>query len=480
MTRRNFIHRSSMLTAILGSGIAPAAKIIPAHKGIRIEDVKIEWIEHKYRAPYKFGGIAVDRVTMLHVKIKVTGANGKEYQGFAAMPMGNVWSYPSKEMSYDQTLSAMKDLAKEVQKITSTYQDRAHPFEIYHALEPDYLAAAATITKEKNLITPIPKLCTQVVASAFDAALHDAMGRSLGVSTYATYNAECMGYDLSRYLGNDFKNLYPSSFISNKPHDWIWLFHSVGGLDLVDGTEPHEKINDGLPETLAEWIRYDQLQRIKIKLQGENLDWDVERTLAIDRVARATRPDVEWKYCCDFNEKCPDAHYVLEFLKKVEERSPQALKDIMYLEQPTKRDILAPPKQLMHEASKIRPLVIDESLTDLETLLAARDLGYTGICLKACKGQSHAMLMAVAGRKYNMFSCVQDLTCPGAALVHSCGIAAHVPGVSTIESNARQYVPIANAGWEKKFPGIFSSHDGKYHTKNLTGIGLGIPDTDAG
>jgi hypothetical protein len=73
-------------------------------------------------------------------------------------------------------------------------------------------------------------------------------------------------------------------------------------------------------------------------------------------------------------------------------------------------------------------VVIDESLTDLETLLLAREMGYTRVALKACKGQSQAMLMAAAAQKFGMFLCVQDLTCPGASLIHSAGIAARVPG----------------------------------------------------
>ena len=75
---------------------------------------------------------------------------------------------------------------------------------------------------------------------------------------------------------------------------------------------------------------------------------------------------------------------------------------------------------MMHEAAKLRPVVIDESLTDLETLLLAREMGYTGVALKACKGQSHAMLMAAAAQKFGMFLCVQDLTCPG-RIAHSLG-----------------------------------------------------------
>ena len=89
----------------------------------------------------------------------------------------------------------------------------------------------------------------------------------------------------------------------------------------------------------------------------------------------------------------------------------------------------------MHEASKLRPVVVDESLTDLESLLLAREMGYTGVALKACKGQTHAMLLAAAAQKFGMFLCVQDLTCPGASLIHSAGIAARVPGNAGIEAN---------------------------------------------
>ena len=110
---------------------------------------------------------------------------------------------------------------------------------------------------------------------------------------------------------------------------------------------------------------------------------------------------------------------------------------------------------------------------DLESLLLAKEMGYTGIALKACKGQTQSLLMAAAGQKYGMFLCVQDLTCPGASLVHSAGLAAHVPGVAAIEANSRQYVPAANAGWEQRFPGLFQIMDGTLDMSGLIGPGLG-------
>jgi hypothetical protein len=72
-----------------------------------------------------------------------------------------------------------------------------------------------------------------------------------------------------------------------------------------------------------------------------------------------------------------------------------------------------------------------------------------------------------------MFLCVQDLTCPGASLIHSAGIAARVPGNAGIEANARQFVPTANASWESRFPGLFTIHDGVMATGQLRGVGLG-------
>ncbi len=122
---------------------------------------------------------------------------------------------------------------------------------------------------------------------------------------------------------------------------------------------------------------------------------------------------------------------------------------------------------------KIVPVVIDESLTGIDAFLLALKMGYSGAALKACKGQSMSLLIAALAQKRKVFLCVQDLTCPGASLVHSVTLAAHVPGVKAIEANARQYVPAANAGWEKRFPGIFIIRDGQVRTdwNRRTGFG---------
>jgi hypothetical protein len=126
----------------------------------------------------------------------------------------------------------------------------------------------------------------------------------------------------------------------------------------------------------------------------------------------------------------------------------------------------------MHQIARILPVVIDESLTDYESLLLAREMGYSGVALKACKCQSQALLMGAAAQKHKMFLCVQDLCCPGASLIHSAGLAAHVPTVSAIEANSRQYVPAANKAWERRFPGVFDVRNGRISTGILNKPGL--------
>lgn len=127
----------------------------------------------------------------------------------------------------------------------------------------------------------------------------------------------------------------------------------------------------------------------------------------------------------------------------------------------------------MHEAAKIKPVVIDESLVDFESLLLAREQGYSGVALKACKGHSEALLMGAAAQKYGLFLCVQDLTCPGASFLHSASLAARVPTVAAIEGNSRQYCPAGNEPWKERFPEMFDIRDGTVGTAILDGPGLG-------
>jgi len=470
LTRRDLLKTFAAAPAILRASAARPTDI-------SIDEVELSYEDHRYRAPYQFGGRTVDHVTLANVTCSVRTGSGRVARGRGTMPLGNQWAWPSGTLTYDDTLGGMKTLAAALVGVTKNYRESGHPIDIGSELERAYLETAADLARTKRVPAPIPTLAVLVVASPFDAAIHDAFGKVHGRSSYTTYGRDLMRHDLSRYLGPDFKGEYPDRYVSAKPRPRTWLFHSIGGLDALVDADLKTRLNDGLPETLPDWIAYNGLRRLKVKLNGADLAADVERTARIHSVADATqkkRGVDNWAYCLDFNERCPNVQYLLEYFAQVKKRAPGMLERVEYVEQPTSRDLRSDRANKMHEANRVVPVLVDEGLTDLETLRLAREMGYTGIALKAAKGQTQSVLMASAAKKYGMFRTVQDLTCPGAALIHSAGIAAHVPGAAGLEANARQYVPSANKPWEDAFPGLFKIKDGELRNDQLGGHGLGI------
>ena len=439
---------------------------------IRILEASYDFEEHPYRTPLKFGGVKTDHCVLFNVRLRAQTRDGKEAEGFGSMPLGNVWAFPPRHVPFASSLEAMKRLAAEAAETAAESNLCAHPLDHSEELRPEFERLAAQISAELQLETPMPDLCMLVTTSPVDAAIHDAFGKANGVNSYNALGREYAAHDLSRYLDDQFQGKYLDAYVHERPQPAMPLYHLVGALDPLTDADVSEPVGDGLPETLAEWIKADGLRHLKVKLNGDDLDWDAQRLLDVNRIASECR-DGHWQYSADFNERCENVEYLLEFLRRVQESGGGAFERLAYIEQPTDRDLRANPENRVEKAAAIKPVVIDESLTDYETLLLARDQGYSGVALKACKGQSESLAIGAAAIEFGMFLAVQDLTCPGASFLHSAGLAARVKTVTAIEGNGRQYCPKANEGWEDRFPGLFHITDGTVKTGDLNGGGLG-------
>ena len=245
------------------------------------------------------------------------------------MSMGNVWSFPAPGVDYDVTLGAMKSLAEKIARLTRSYTAYAHPLDVNYSLEPEYIKAAVEVTRELKLPLPVPKLCVLVTASPVDAAIHDAFGKLHGRSSYTVCGQEFVRNDLAHYLNRDFRGEYLDQYISRKPAPRVRMYHSVGASDALTASEVKKPVGDGLPETLEAWIPYNGVTAIKIKLNGADLAWDVDRVAAIDRVttaAQAKRGFTDWVYSLDFNERCPNVQYVLDFEHQLKGKAPERLR----------------------------------------------------------------------------------------------------------------------------------------------------------
>jgi len=483
ITRRKFVKSAGTLAGGVVAASLTGINVLSAASRKK-SDIRIDRISHGYdedifRAPVGFAGAVVDRATRVTVRCSVSTADGKIAHGFGSMPFNYTFSFPSKKLANETKNDAMKALADEIAKVTGAYQEFAHPIEINWDLAPQYLKAASEVSERLRLADPIPKLCTLVTAAAFDAAIHDAHGKANGVNSFDTYGPDFMNHDLSRYLGADYKGRYPGDYLLRQHRPGMTLCHLVSTLDPIEDFENKKPIKDGLPETLPEWINYNGLLELKIKVSGTDLKWDIERVTHIDKVTTQTqekRGVKDWAYVLDFNEKCPNVEYFIQFCLQLKEQMPIGYQRIKYTEQPTARDLKAHPENAMHEAAKLCPVVIDESLIDVESLLLGRKLGWTGAAVKSPKGLTHMILIASVAGKEKIFLCGGDMSCPGAALIQTANLQARVPTITSVEANARQYLPEANKAWESRFPGMFQVTDGMLRTLEINGPGLGAPE----
>lgn len=449
---------------------------MPKLTDIRIVDISTNLENILYRTPMKFGGRVVTDVTLFNVDVTVETRDGRRGSGHGSMPVGNAWGWPSTIEPGDRTLDAMIRLGELIAKAAGQLNEQGHPIELVHELSHDYTGLTQQVVNEMTIGEDIPRLAQLVAASPIDAAINDAYGDALQANAYNLLSREYMNRDLGYFLEGTLSGRYLDEFTLRTPKTSMPLYHLIGALDPLTDADIDQRLNDGIPETLGEWIVADGLTHMKIKLAGDDLEWDVARVAAIEAVnleIQQQRGCEQWWYSTDFNEKCSDVQYVLDFLQQIQRVSPTAFQRIQYIEQPTSRNLKAFPENKMHDAASIKPVVIDEALVDLESLELSREQGYSGVALKACKGHGEALMMGALAQHYGLFLCVQDLTCVGASFLHSASIAARIPTVAAIEGNGRQYCPRGNQGWDEKFPAMFHITDGTVGTSELDEIGLG-------
>src|SRR5438128_184224 len=160
-TRRGFVKSAAVLASgLCTSGSSRSVEILSAttkKSDARIERISCSYEEYVFRAPLKFALTVVNRATLLTVHCTVRTRAGQVATGFGTMPLYYAFSFPSRKLSEQARLVAMKALAEEIATITGTYEGFAHPIDINWELAPVYLKAAAAVSRRLRLADPIPK-----------------------------------------------------------------------------------------------------------------------------------------------------------------------------------------------------------------------------------------------------------------------------------------------------------------------------------
>ncbi len=441
---------------------------------IRVVDAEVTFIPAEMRLPLKFGSQVITSVSCARARLTVETTDGRRGEGWGETPLSGGWAWPAS-IDFLEREQAMQDFCRKLEGAWREFPESGHPMEIGYAfLEQrlEVLRAEFNAGREH----PMPHLAALICDSLFDLALHDAYGRANGVPTYDTYNGQYMNFDLAHYLtpaadaAVDFSGKYPQDFFVSEVPDRLPVWHLVGGKDLLtDAERTGAEPQDGIPVTLTEWIRRDGLKCLKIKLVGNDAEWDYRRLVDVGRIA--VEYGVDW-LSPDFNCMVTDPAYVCGVLDRLMRSEPAIYGKILYVEQPFPYDLEAN-RIDVHAVSARKPLFMDESAHDWRFVRLGRSLGWTGVALKVCKTQTGALLSLCWARAHGMTLMVQDLTNPMYAIVPHVLLAAHGGTIMGVECNAAQFYPAASAAEEKIHPGLYRRRNGVVDLSTLGGPGFG-------
>ncbi len=445
-------------------------------RDVRPVEAELYFLPVHTRMPLKFGAETVDYVTCARCRVKVESRDGRTSSGWGETPLSVTWVWPSS-IAYEDRHQSLRQFCRTLMRSWAAYHEWGHPIEIGHDFTSDVLPKLQSEHNAvQNAAEPMPWLASLVCCSLFDIALHDAYGNLHGTDIYSTYNGSWMNRSLGDMLQpasgshHSFAEQYPADYLVSPPPSRLPAWHLVGGADPLDESELRgDEPDDGYPVLLADWIRTDALKCLKVKLRGNDYEWDYQRLTKVGRIA--VQHDVNW-LTSDFNCLVTDPKYVNELLDRLCIEYPRIYGMILYVEQPFPHDLDAN-RIDVHSVSARKPLFLDESAHDWQHVRLGRELGWTGVALKTCKTQTGAILSACWAKAHGMTLMVQDLTNPMLAQIPHVRLAAHVGTIMGVETNAMQFYPEISKPDATIHPGIHRRRGGCVDLSTLTGGGFG-------
>lgn len=441
-----------------------------------IKHVELYFLPVTTRVPLKFGHETLTSVTCARVRMRMANSRGKAAEGWGETPLSVQWAWPSS-LSYAERFAAMTEFCRQLAKAWCSFSAWGHPLEIGTDFQNDVLTHLIRVFNQGRAAdAQLPLLAALVCASAFDIALHDAYGNLYDVPTYQTYTADYLTHDLAEFLtpAGDcevtFRGKYPADFLRASPPQQLPVWHLVGGLDPLEANElTGREPSDGYPVLLEDWILRDGLYCLKVKLRGNDANWDYGRLVEVGRLGLAHGVR---QLSADFNCTVQEPAYVNEILDRLASDEPAVFDAVLYVEQPFAYELDAARIDVRSVASR-KPLFLDESAHNWQYIALGRSLGWNGVALKTCKTQTGAILSLCWARAHGMQLMVQDLTNPMLAQIPHVLLAAHANTIMGVESNAMQFYPEASTAEAQVHPGLFARRGGELDLSSIHGSGFG-------
>ena len=394
----------------------------------------------RMRLPFRFGSVTLRASANLHVRLRAELADGRRADGFAADMLAPKWF--DKDPAKDH-VDNIRDLIAGARHAAGAYgaaaRQPAVPFEVWEA----GYAAALEFAEARSL----NRLTACHGASLLERALIDAVGRASGCAYHSLLRDNLLGIDMGR-IHPELRQVAPADAIAPTPLQHLQVRHTVGLVDPIRKADiaPGDRIDDGLPQALEDYVEMQGLRYYKIKVGGD-VEADCARLRAIAAVLDAY--DRPYQVTLDGNEQYGHMEALVELLDRLQgDPALTRLWDsILYIEQPLDRSLAldAAAAAQIRALSARKPMLIDESDEDLQTFRRAVDLGYLGVSSKACKGMIKALLNQALVRHLNRdggayFVSGEDLTNVPLVALHQDLAHLAALGVTHAERNGHHYV----------------------------------------
>lgn len=414
---------------------------------VSIVDAGFRFTPRSFLKPLRISTGTITELIEATAFVRVRGTSGLEATGEGNILLSDLWAWPDPTRPHAEREAAMRGYCE---RLASELPTRCGPGPRHP------IVLGMHLFESLHSDDGMPVLARSVCSSPLDAALHDAAGKLAGLSAFELFEGEAGDESIDRWFPESGAFAAIRNVIQ-PPTNAFDAWHLVGASDDLD-------------EVLREWRVRRGYRAFKIKVLGRDARADAVQTVTVYRKLSSTGTGAI-RLSIDSNEANPDAASVADYLEAVRTLDPDALRAIDFLEQPTSRDIIKNAQNWVR-VSKIKPVMLDEGLSDMDLLPIAAGQGWSGLALKTCKGHSFTLLAAAWAHARGMKLSVQDLTNPGHSFLHAALLASRLPSLNGAELNSIQFMPEANAGWSDQYPSLFSPTNGRHEIPDLPVIGL--------
>ena len=429
-------------------------------KEVGLRELQFYQRDVKLRLPFRFGVVTLTEAPQIFVRAQVAFEGGGESWGVAAELLSPKWFDKNPALSNEENFEQLRNslsLAAQLYTSENTFQT---PFSLFAGNYQTQVNSCRELGLNSLIAGYGPSL--------LDRAILDALCRRYRVSFYDSVRENWPGVrtnDLLPELGDFDIDRFLKGLSAR---DAIYARHTVGLSDPVTSADQAagSRVEDGFPETLEEVIERYQHTYFKVKVVGR-VEEDVERLSSIATVL--DRIPHDYFVTLDGNEQYEDVESV-DGLWCAMEALPllrRFLRSILFIEQPiTRQNAFG---QDVRTLGSRRPVIIDESDSNLDSFLQARQLGYRGVSSKTCKGIYRSLINAARCSMWNSqegqgsyFITGEDLSTQAGISVQQDLAWASLLGLDHLERNGHHYVKGMSGLPESEQMAFLSAHPDLY------------------